>query len=39
MAAYKLYHVMTGKLKQGGSIQEANKWWREKGAPDILSEP
>jgi hypothetical protein len=39
MAAYRLYHVMTGKLKQGGSIQEANKWWREKGAPDILSEP
>lgn len=38
MEPYKLYWVGLGKIKTGKSA-EATKWWREKGAPDILSEP
>lgn len=38
MSAYRLYWVMNGKIKPG-KYEEAAKWWRERGAPDMLSEP
>ena len=38
MSAYKLYWVMSAKFKPGKD-EEAAKWWREKGAPELLSEP
>jgi hypothetical protein len=38
MTAYKLYWVATAKIKPG-KWEEATKWWREKGAPDLRSEP
>lgn len=38
MEPYKLYWVGQAKIKPG-KYTEANKWWREKGAPDILSDP
>ncbi|SRR6266498_618576 len=38
MNAYKLYLVGYAKIKPGKFV-EATKWWKEKGAPDILSRP
>lgn len=38
MLPYRLYWVTQFKIKQGKG-EEATKWWREKGAPDILAEP
>jgi len=38
MEAYKLYFVTTGKFKEG-AVEDATRWWREKGVPDILAEP
>jgi len=38
MTAYKLYWVATAKIKPG-KFEEATRWWREKGAPDVISEP
>jgi hypothetical protein len=38
MEAYKLYLVGVAKIKPGKFV-EATKWWKEKGAPDILSHP
>jgi hypothetical protein len=38
MEAYKLYLVGSAKIKPG-KFEEATKWWKEKGAPDTLSEP
>ena len=38
MEAYKLYLVGSAKIKQG-KFEEATKWWKEKGVPDILSRP
>ena len=31
--------VTTGKFKEGSSIEDATTWWREKGGPDLVSEP
>lgn len=38
MEAYKLYWVSLAKIKPG-KFAEAAKWWREKAAPDIRSDP
>jgi hypothetical protein len=38
VTAYRLYWVGTAKIRPG-KFEEATKWWREKGAPDLLSEP
>jgi hypothetical protein len=38
MEAYKLYIVGTANVKPG-KFEEATKWWKEKGAPDMLSRP
>ena len=38
MGAYKLYWVGQCKIKPGKST-EAQKWWEEKGKPNILSKP
>lgn len=38
MEAYKLYLVGSAKIKPGKFV-EATKWWKEKGIPEILSEP
>ena len=38
MEAYRLFWVGTMKIKPGKAA-EAKKWWQEKGAPDILSDP
>jgi hypothetical protein len=38
MEAYRIYLVMAGRFKEGKD-EEATRWWREKGAPDLLSEP
>ena len=38
MEAYRLFWVGTFKIKSGKAA-EAEKWWREKGVPDILSDP
>jgi hypothetical protein len=38
MEAYRLYYVMSAKFKYGKG-EEATRWWREKGAPDLLSDP
>jgi hypothetical protein len=38
MEAYRLYLVGTAKIKSGKFV-EATKWWKEKGAPDLLSRP
>lgn len=38
MEEYKLYWVGSAKVKPGKD-SEATKWWREKGAPDILADP
>ena len=39
MATYGLYYVMTGKFRPGKGSEDVVKWWREKGAPDMLSNP
>ncbi len=39
MDAYKLYFVTTGKFKDDSSFEEATRWWREKGGPDLAAEP
>jgi len=38
MEAYRLFLVGQIKIKTG-KFAEATKWWKEKGAPDILSRP
>ena len=38
MADYRIYFVAQGKIKPG-KWEQAVKWWKEKAAPDILSEP
>lgn len=38
MEEYKLYLVGQAKIKPG-KFSKAAKWWREKGAPDVLSDP
>jgi len=38
MTAYGLYFVRTAKIKPE-KFEEAAKWWRERGAPELLSEP
>ena len=38
MEAYRLFWVGTLKIRPGKAA-EAQKWWREKGMPDILSDP
>ena len=38
MAEYKIFLVGTAKIKPG-KFEQATKWWREKGVPDILSRP
>lgn len=38
MEEYRLYWVGQAKIKPGMGAQ-ATKWWQEKGAPDILSDP
>jgi hypothetical protein len=38
MGIYRLFLVGQAKIKPG-KFEEATKFWREKGAPDILSEP
>lgn len=38
MEAYRLYWVTAGKVKPGKST-EATRWWAEKAAPDIRSDP
>jgi len=38
MGTYRIFLVGQAKIKPG-KFEEATKFWREKGAPDILSEP
>jgi len=38
MGLYKLYLVGYADIKPG-KFKEATKWWKDKGAPDLLSRP
>ena len=38
MEVYRLFLVGHAKIKSG-KFAEATKWWKEKGMPDILSQP
>jgi hypothetical protein len=38
VTAYKLYMVGSAKIKSG-KFEEATKWWKHKGLPDIRSRP
>ena len=39
MEVYRIYHVVTAKIKPGKIMDEAAKWWREKGQESYESMP
>ena len=39
MELYRIYHVWTAKIKPGKKLDEAAKWWQEKGKATYESLP